>query len=429
MSGRYSAYALAVLIAAYILAFVDRQVLNLFVEPIKRDLLLSDTQVSLLQGFSFALFLSLAGLPIGRLIDTRRRVTLLSLAILFWSVMTAGCGLTRSFVQLLLCRIGVGIGEAGMTPSAYSLIGDYFDPRRLGLAAGLYSLGAYVGTGLALIFGGVIAAWVPPDGVAVPLIGSIRGWQLAFLVVGPAGLVVALWMSTLREPVRSGTNARLTPGWPEVRSYFRANLVSLACVNLAVGFNSMATYGLLAWMPSFLIRTFHMTAVQVGYRMGLLIILCGGTGTLCAGLAGDFLKQRGMLNGRLWVMLMATVCVAPLILATVLAPTAAAALRWLAPLLFCLGLAVGSGPATLQEITPNRMRGLQHAVAVLVANILGLGCGPTIVALVTDYGFGNALRVGSSLAVTLPTMACVAAAFAILGLRPYLLGMQSQPQQ
>jgi MFS family permease len=428
-SGLHSVYALVVLMTAYVLAFIDRQTLNLFVEPIKHDLALSDTEVSLLQGFSFAIILSLAGLPIGRLIDSRRRTTLLAIGILFWSVMTAGCGLARSFVHLLLCRIGVGVGEATMTPSAYSLIGDYFEPRRLGLVAGIYSIGAYTGTGLALIFGGAIAASVSPAGLSIPWLGSVHGWQLAFLVVGPLGLLVALWMSTLREPQRTGKDTRSAPDWTEVRSYFRANRASLTLVNLTVGFNSMTTYALLAWTPSFLIRTFHMTPAQVGYRMGLLIMLCGGAGTLCAGLAGDALKQRGLSAGRLLVMLTATVCGIPLTVATALSASASGALLWVAPLLFCLGLSVGSGPATLQEITPNRMRGLQHALAVLAANILGLGFGPTVVALVTDYVIGDPRGVGSSLAITLPTMAGLAAICAALALRPYVRSLDGTSEE
>jgi MFS family permease len=224
--GAYGAYALVVIVVAYILAFIDRQILNLLVEPIKHDLGLSDTEISLLHGMSFAIVLSIAGLPLGRLVDTRRRVTVLSIGITIWTILTAGCGLSRSYLQLLLCRMGVGFGEAAMTPTAYSLIGDYFPPEKLGMAAGFYSVGGYVGTGLALIFGGAISAMVPAAGVDVPILGLVHGWQVAFLIIGPAGLAVALWVGTLVEPPRRDKSIS-APAWAEVRGYFKKNWASV----------------------------------------------------------------------------------------------------------------------------------------------------------------------------------------------------------
>ena len=228
----YPWYALAVLILAYVLAFLDRQVLNLLVEPMKRDLGLSDTQVSLLQGLSFALFLSIGGLPVGRLIDSRRRLTVLSAGIAVWSAMTVGCGLARGYLQLLLCRIGVGAGEAAMTPSAYSLIGDYFPPRRLGLAMGLYSMGAYVGAGLAMVIGAAAVAGAARGVVDLPLLGAIPAWQVVFLAVGLPGFVVAAWVAFLREPRRRAPGrASARPAWP--RRFFSSDacgiLYSAAC--------------------------------------------------------------------------------------------------------------------------------------------------------------------------------------------------------
>lgn len=414
----YPWYALGVLILAYIFAFLDRQILNLLVEPIKRDLHLNDTQVSLLQGLAFALFLSIGGLPLGRLIDTRRRVTVLAVGIAVWSVMTAGCGLARTYVQLLLCRVGVGVGEAAMTPSAYSLIGDLFKPRQLGLAVGLYSMGAYFGSGLALIAGASVIAAIPVGEIILPLLGPVQGWQTIFLVVGLPGLLVALLVATLREPRRGGPGAS-PPSWAETLAYFRANATALIPVNLCVAFSAMAMYGLAAWIPSFFIRAFGWTASEVGHGFGLIVMTCGAAGTLSAGLLGDRLKARGLKRGRMWVMLGAATAAIPFAIAAPLSPSPALALTLIAPLIFCLTLAIGSGPATLQEVTPNRMRGMQHALAVLTVNLVGLGLGPTLIALITDYGLQDERKVGLALAIGAPLMLAVSVLIGLVALKPY----------
>ena len=423
----YGWYALLVLVVAYVFAFLDRQILNLLVEPLKRDLHLSDTQVSLLQGLSFALFLSIAGLPIGRLIDTRRRITILGCGVAFWSVMTAGCGLARGYLPLLGFRVGVGIGEATMTPSAYSLIGDYFSARRLGLAVGLYSMGAYFGSGLALVLGAQITAAVPQGMVDLPLLGSLHGWQVIFLIIGLPGLLVALWVASLKEPRRTDTAAGALSGKPslgEVAAYFRANAMVITLVNLCVTFAAMSLYGLAAWVPSFFIRTFGLTAGEVGRTFGLIIMIVGPVGSLGSGLLGDALKSRGLRNGRLIVMSAGALCAAPFALAAMTAHTATAAFVLLAPTVLFLTLAIGSGPATLQEITPNRMRGMQHAVAVLAVNLIGLGLGPTLIALLTDLVFRDERRLWLSLAVAAPSLLLVSSGCGLLALRPYLGGLE-----
>jgi MFS family permease len=414
----YAWYALFVLILAYILAFLDRQILNLLVQPIKRDLHLSDVQISLLQGLSFALFLSLGGLPIGRLIDTTRRTRLLGICIVVWSVASAGCGLARGYAQLLLCRIGVGVGEAAMTPSAYSLIGDYFGARRQGVAMALYSVGAYLGSGLALLVGAEITARVPTGPVAVPLLGALQGWQLVFVLIGMPGLVIALWMITLREPRRTGTEPPALP-LREVLAWFRGRAQPLILVNLAVAFVAIASNGMSAWLPTFFLRHFGMTTVESGRTLGLIVILVGGAATLSAGALGDWLRRRGHKDGRLRVMIAGILLATPFAVATPLADTAGHAFLLLIPSYFFLVLAVGSGPATLQEVTPRRMRGMQHAFAVLAVNLLGLGLGPTIVALITDHVLHDEAKVGLSIAIAAPVALLVALILALFARAPY----------
>ena len=420
----YAPYALAVLFVAYVLAFVDRQVLNLLIEPIKHDTGLSDTQISLLQGLAFALFLSIGGLPIGRLIDVGRRTRLLAIGIAIWSLMTGVFGLTRLFAVMLLSRIGVSVGEATMTPSAYSLLGDYFLPQRLGLAVGLFSMGGYLGSGLALILGSAALALLPSHDLAAPLIGTVHPWQVIFLSLAPIGLLVALWVATLREPARRD-GAADPPDRRAVTAYFRMAWRPVLGINLTVGFAAMAAYGLLAWMPALITRRYGVPPVEVGWRLGTILIPCCCTGTLLTGLIGDRLRESGLVAGRLRVMSVALAAAIPFAAITPLAGSIGWSLAGLAPLLFFLAMAIGCGPALLQEITPNRLRGVQHALAVLAANLLGLGLGPTIVALVSEHAFGGGSAIGISLSWVLPICLTIALIISIVVPRAYRAVAQS----
>ena len=208
-SAGYAWYVVGVLTLAYIFSFIDRQILNLMVGPIQRDLGIGDTQMSLLMGASFAVFYTLFGIPLGRLADTRSRRAIISVGIALWSVMTVGCGLARTFWQLAFMRMGVGVGEASLSPSAYSLISDYFRPERRSTAMSVYSMGIYIGAGMAFILGGFITLLVSGrESTDIPWIGSVRSWQLIFFVVGLPGLLISLLLLTVREPVRKGVRLK-----------------------------------------------------------------------------------------------------------------------------------------------------------------------------------------------------------------------------
>ena len=185
----YAWYVVGVLTLAYIFSFIDRQILSLMAIPIQQDLGIGDKQMSLLMGASFAVFYTLFGIPLGRLADTRSRRAIISVGIAVWSVMTAGCGLAKTFWQLAIMRMGVGVGEASLSPSAYSLISDYFRPERRSTAMSVYSMGIYIGSGLAFILGGFITLLVAGrESTVLPGFGPVRSWQLVFFVVGLPGL-------------------------------------------------------------------------------------------------------------------------------------------------------------------------------------------------------------------------------------------------
>ena len=207
----YAWYVVAVLMFAYIVSYVDRSILTLLVEPIKRDIDVSDTQVSLLHGFAFALFYTLMVLPIGRLADRRHRVGIIAVGVALWSVMTAVCGIARTFTHLFLARVGVGFGEAALNPAAYSLIADYFRPHLISRATSTYVMGTYLGFGIAYMVGGTIVGAVAdrPD-IVLPVLGAVAPWQTVFFYVAAPGLLVLVLLATIRSPCAATACARTT---------------------------------------------------------------------------------------------------------------------------------------------------------------------------------------------------------------------------
>lgn len=414
-------YVVTVLILAYTLSFIDRQILSLLVEPIKHDLSLNDTQISLLQGLAFAVFMGLGGLPIGRLIDRYHRIRIIAIGVAFWSLMTVSCGLAKSYVGLLLSRMGVGLGESTLTPAAYSVISDSVSPKRLGLALGAYSMGVYIGAGLALIIGAAVIAQLPvSEWIVVPLLGEMRPWQLVFVVVGLPGLLVALLVLTIREPARQ-LEGELNhyASLPQLKAYLLKHRAALGWLVLCHTFAAMSSYTLNAWAPSFFVRTYGWSIAETGYAYGLTIVVSGMTGVVTGGLIGDYLISKQVSSGRVKLMGTAMLLACPLAFLAPLMANPYVSLMLLGAITFLITLTIGTGPAAFQEILPNRMRGTVSALAVLIVNLLGLGLGPTCVGLLTDYVFADASKLNYALAVSLPCMMFLAFLFSIPSLKPY----------
>lgn len=415
---RSAGLMLTVLLAAYILAFVDRQILSLFVQSIKRDLALTDVEISILQGLSFAIFMCIAGIPVGRMVDTRRRTGMLAIGVFLWSIATAGCGFAGSFGVLLLCRICVGVGEAVMTPAAYSLIGDSFPLNRQGLAIGIYTLGAYVGSGGAMVFGGTVIHMMP-EKIGLGGLGFFHSWQLVFLSLLVPGLIVSAFLACLPEPPR-GTEGIVegAPTMREGRDWFRSRLGGLVPLMGLAGFTTMTQYGLLAWAPAFYQRTFGLTTEVVGFRLGLIIMICGSAGTVVSGLLGDFMVHR-RVYGRLLVAIGAACCALPLLVGSMMASNPSASMILFGGGFFFLTMLVSSAPSLLQQVTPSRIRGLTTALFALVINMMGLGLGPTVVAVVTQRLLHNEARLGTALAYVIPTTLVLVVVCAALTIRRF----------
>ena len=420
-SARYAWYVVGVLVVVYVFSFVDRLILNLLVAPIRRDLQISDTEISLLSGFSFALFYAVLGIPLSRIADAGCRRCLIAGGLVVWSAFTTACGLARTFGQLLLMRIGVGVGEATLNPAAYSLITDYFPPERRATALGLYNMGIYLGAGLAFMLGGlVIGLTASRDEFVFPVLGAVRSWQLAFVLVGVPGLVFALAMFTIAEPRRRGPGADIaTIPLREVFAYMRMNRSTFASHNIATALLAFAAYGAAAWIPSFFIRQHGLTAAETGQMLGILTIL-GAFGCVFGGWLADQLAKRGYPDACMRVLFLASLLALPTGVAYLLVPTVGLSAALLAPTFFINAMVFGVAPAALMEFTPARMRGQASALYLFTINLIGLGIGPTAVAFLTDFVFRNDNMVGYSLLIVTITAHILAASIYWAGLKSFV---------
>ncbi len=425
----YAWYVVGVLTIAYILAFIDRQILNLLVGPIRRDLHITDTQMSLLMGFSFAVFYTFFGIPLGRLADSKSRRSIIAAGMVLWSLLTAGCGLARTFWHFLLLRMGVGVGEAALSPAAYSLISDYFPKENRATAISVYSMAYYIGSGLAFLLGGLVVGFASAKGSwSLPVVGAVRQWQLIFFVVGIPGVVLALLMYTVKEPLRKGARMMKAAdgrtkvakvSMRDVFAYIKENRAAVLCHNLGFGLLAFSGYGTSAWIPTFLIRKYGWTGSQAGIRYGAIVCIAGTIGIVTGGKLADWLAHRGFRDANMRVGVIGALIWIPAGILYPLMPSGNLATAMLVPTIFLTSLPVGLAAAAIQEMMPNVMRGQASALYLFVINLIGLGLGPTAVALMTDYVFHNDNAVHYSL-LAVGTLAHLgAAALLWAGLKPY----------
>lgn len=403
---RYAWGVVGILSFAYTFSFIDRQILSLLVEPIREDLGLTDTGVSLLHGLAFAIFYTTMGYPIGRLADRSTRKYIIAIGITFWSLATAACGLARDFTQLFLARVGVGVGEAALSPAAYSMISDYFPREKVGRAMGVYTIGIYVGTGLALIVGGAVvevATNMPP--IALPWFGEIKAWQLTFFVVGLPGLLIAALVALVKEPARRGIDEKVEEqSFSAGLVYIWAHRKLYAPFILGASFVAMIGYACNLWLPTFFIRAHGFTPGEAGLAVGLMVLVGGAIGVYGGGYVADRMMARGKYSAYPLVIMWSGVGITIPIALVPFMPTPELAMLAYLPASILTSVTSSTSPAAIQLITPNEMRGQVSALFLLALNMIGLGIGPTLVALVTDYSFKDPAMVGYSLAIV-----CVAA--------------------
>ena len=371
---RYANYALGLLLGVYIFNFIDRQILSILMENIKNEIQLSDTELGFLGGIAFALFYTFAGIPIARWADRGSRRNIIAISVLIWSLFTAFTGAARNFWMILAARIGVGVGEAGCSPPAHSLISDFFPPERRGRALSIYALGIPIGGSL----GTLVGAWV----------GDLFGWRMAFVAVGLPGIVLALIVRmTLREPARGGSEAagpvEAEPGSLSEVLRFMSTLRSFWHLSFAGALHAFVGYGAAYFVPSFFARIHEMGLAERGTWLSL-VGLVAVVGTYLGGWLGDRLAPIDV-RWYLWVPAIATLAGVPIALGYYLSPN-----PYVALLLFGIPAGIAGpmylGPtfALTQTLVKPEMRALASAILLFVMNLIGLGIGPWFVGFMSD---------------------------------------------
>ncbi len=425
---------MVLLTAAYVVSFIDRQIMALLVEPIKATLQLSDTQMGLLLGFAFALFYVLLGIPIGWLADRRSRRAIIGVGITVWCLMTAACGLAKNFTALFLARLGVGVGEATLSPAAYSLISDYFPREKRSRAISFFMGGISVGSGLAYVVGGQVVALVEKaPAVELPLIGTLHAWQTAFLAVGLPGLLIAALMLSVREPARRGLLAAQGPDsgsapMADVARYLYER--RRAYGSLGLGMSVVTTMGYAwFWLPSLFSRVFDWSIADFSLRYGVVLLIFGPLGVTSGGLFSDWLYQRGVVEGPYRATIIAATGLVLTAIAVPLMPDGWLALAMLVPATLFGAMASATGGSSLVFIAPNELRGQATALYFALISIVGFIVGPSSVAFFTDQVFKNEGAIHYSLAVVPALFGTLSITMFLTGRRRYIACVREAEQR
>ena len=426
--------AVLLLSAAGMFAFVDRFVLSLLLEPIKHDLNLSDQQLGLLNGVAFGIFYAALGLPLGWLADRWSRKGTIITGLFVWSAATACCGFATSFFQLMLARIGVGAGEAGLVPASYAIIHDRFHKGRASFATGVFQLGGFLGVGLSMLTAGyVYAFFIKGGGAAIPFVGALKPWQQTFVTAalpGPAFMVALLFLRERRRPpaitpnaAGSAPPARVIPA--RLWSIYALLFIGTACI-------LSCSYALMSWLPAILSREAGWAPQAVGLRYGLVLLLVAPAGVMTGGVVADWLQRRQGAHVRVLVPLVAAVLSLPLLLLIPLAVSGAMMLALAACLHFVLALPMGAVPALIQKITPATRRSLISAIYVLACNVIGLGLGPVLIGSISDMtpGVHAGLRMAVFYATVPEAIVAIVALYrlrSILRVSPEIVSLGATP--
>lgn len=416
-SAGYSWYVVAILYLSYTFSFVDRTIIGYLVGPIRADLQINDFEFSLIQGLSFVAFYAVMGIPLGRMADSRSRRNLLLAGVALWSCMTVLCGHASNYWELFFARMGVGVGEACLAPCAYSLIADYFPREKRSLPLNIFAGGIMLGSGVANVCGGLVAHYAENSGPReIFLMGSVQPWQLAFVLVGLPGVFFVAAIATIREPVRQERRGR-----PNTASTFRYLYKHWATFSSLIGgttFGAMTNGAILGWIPAWFARRYAWTNAMTGPYLGITNFLFGTAGLVLAGsLAGRYIRA-GKKSVYIKLMMAAeALVVIPIVLAHAI-DNPYWVLACVGGTIFFGGFSAGLGPASLQTITPNEMRGQVTAICFLILNLVSSTMGPAAVGWLTTYYFADDAAVRSSAVI-------VGISASILGVISLKLGLRS----
>ena len=370
----YANYVLAVLFVVYVFNFIDRQVLSVFIGPIKEEFGATDTQMGLLVGFAFALLYTVAGIPIARLADRGNRRNIIAIGLTVWSAMTVACGFARSFGQLAIARVFVGIGEAAGSPPSHSLIADYFPLDRRATALAIYTTGAFVGSAIAYLGGGFLREYFD--------------WRTAFIVLGAPGLLVALLVRfTVKEPLRGVSEQRTgEAGQTTLRETMAFLARSRSWLYLMAGFSlvSVSSYAILMWGYEFYGRVHQLSPITIGKWMGVIVGVGGSVGTILGGRMVDILGKHSATRG-MRVTVLVTMAGFPLGVYALLAESATRSLWCLGLFYLLLSVYLPTLYSNNQNLARLRMRATAAAIMLFIVNIVGAGAGPLIVGALSDF--------------------------------------------
>ena len=415
-------YVTFVFLFAFIFSLIDRQILNLLVIPIQNDLLLSDTQISLLQGFAFVITYVLLSVPIGRLVDKFNRIKIMISGVVIWSITTFTCGLSRNFYELLFARMGVGAGEAALSPAAWSVLADYFRPERLSFPISIYLMGPYLGAGLAMILGAyVLDLTSGREAIYIPLIGSLAPWQITFIIVSLPGIIITGLLLTVKEPKRKNikSNSEKIPNWSEVISFMLLNKRIYTSLHIATPFLVIMLYGLQAWSPTILVRVYDWELSDAGRVYGLIALFFGSTGVISGPFLSKVLKNLSISSSSLKVCVLGVSLAGISISLLPFQNDSFYALICIAIASFCIPLPLALVTTIMQEVTPNPMRGVVNGMYVVSTNVIGLAIGPFLVAFGTDYIFNDPNLIAYSLSLVAVIVAPIGSILFCIGIKEY----------
>ena len=422
-SSAYLWWVVAVFTLASTFSIIDRQILNVMIGPVKRDLGgISDFQVSLIMGFAFTFLYSVLSYPAGRIADRYSRRNLMVAGIASWSLLTMVCGTVSQYWHLFLARMGVGVGEATLGPASNSALADYFDAARLPLAIGIVSSAPFIGQGLANIAGGPLIDYLESTpNFVLPIIGEVYSWQMVFIVVGAPGLLVALAMWGLREPARRGkTNAAgQSVPFREVWAFVKSRRTFFTFIFVAYFCLATQGWSLFSWLVEFYVRNHEWTRTEIGLVYGSIALVVGISGSVIGGLWAGSLIARKVEDGTLRIVFYCTLILLPTATALTIVPEPWVGIALLVPVTFGMSMPPGLMMATLQAIAPNELRGQMVAFYLIAVNFLSYTFAPSLPALISDFVFNSELALGKAISMLAVVNYSIAAACLYFGLRHY----------
>jgi MFS family permease len=411
-----------ILLIFFVFAYLDRTILAMIVDPVRKSLGLDDVQLGSLIGFALASAYAIGGIPFGWLIDRADRRVVLFCGVLFWGLATAGCALVENFQQFFIARMLVGFGESSLMPAAHSLISDSFPRRRLATALSVYTLGSMVGSGVSLILGGaVITLMSHQHELTIPVLGAIDPWRAVFLMVGLPGAALSVLILLIREPSRK-VNKHPAPGnvgESMVKFVLRQWPLWLVFTVVFGGMN-ICNAALVFWQPAYMSRFFHWSAAQYGLALGLSYAVAGSAGLLFSGWAVDRMYAHGIKDAPLRYYLWALILSTPFVLIALLSANVwiYLGLIWIAK--FATVNFLGIGSAAVQLSTPTHLRGRMAALfTTVIVSLLGASLGASIPALIARDLLHDEQRMGRAIAVTFIICVPLAVAAILFGMRAF----------